>query len=129
MLVADASVIAPAVADGGDDGDRCREAIRNQAIAAPDLLRIEVLSVLRRQAASGTLTRRQADDAVSDLLALPITVYPTAALLRRGWALRGNVTAYDACYVALAETLGVALLTADAKLANAPGTRCQFTLI
>ena len=36
---------------------------------------------------------------------------------------------YDACYVALAEILGVTLVTADAKLANAPGSRCQFKVI
>jgi len=66
---------------------------------------------------------------VDDLLALPITLYPTMSLLRRCWELRSNVTAYDACYVALAETLDVALLTADAKLANVPGTRCSFMLV
>ena len=129
MLVADASVIAPMLADGGRDGDLCRAATRGQTLVAPDLLRVEVLSVIRRHAASGALTKRQADNAIDDLLALPITLYPTTPLLRRCWALRANVTAYDACYVALAETLDVALLTSDAKLASAPGTRCQFTLV
>lgn len=129
MLVVDASVIAPAIADGGPDGDMCRAATRGQILMAPDLLRIEVLSVIRRHAATGELTKRQADGAIEDLLALPITVYPTEPLLRRCWGLRGNVTAYDACYVALAEALDATLLTADAKLANAPGTRCQFRLL
>ena len=69
------------------------------------------------------------NDAVDDLLALPIVLYPATPLLRRCWELRSNVTAYDACYVALAEALDVALLTADAKLANTPGTRCSFQLI
>lgn len=126
MLVVDASVIAPAVADGGLDGDVCRSAIAGEVLLAPDLLRVEVLSVIRRHAVSGQLTKRQADDAVGDLLSLPIRVYPTEPLLRRCWALRGNLTAYDACYVALAEELNVTLLTADAKLANAPGPRCAF---
>jgi predicted nucleic acid-binding protein len=129
VLVVDASVIAPAIADGGPDGDTCRMRIRQQSLAAPDLLRVEVLSVLRRQVIAGDLTKRQADDAVEDLLALPLTVYPTAPLLRRCWVLRGNVTAYDACYVALAEGLGCTLVTADAKLANAPGPRCRIDLI
>ena len=129
MLVVDASIIAPAVADGGPDGDLCRAATRGQVLVAPDLVRIEVLSVIRRHAASGALTKRQADSAIEDVLALPITVYPTAPFLRRCWALRANITAYDACYVALAEALGITLMTADAGLANAPGTRCQFKLI
>ncbi|MFN8020006.1 MAG: type II toxin-antitoxin system VapC family toxin [Acidimicrobiales bacterium] len=96
---------------------------------APDPLRVEVLSVIRRHVASGALNEQQANDAVDDLLALPIPLYPTTPLLRRCWELRSNVAAHDACYVALAETLDVALLAADAKLANAPGTRCSFMLV
>jgi predicted nucleic acid-binding protein len=129
VLVVDASVLAPAVADGGPDGDTIRTRINGQALAAPDLLYVEVLSVIRRHVSAGALTKRQADSAVEDLLALPITVYPTTPLLRRCWALRGNVTAYGACYVSLAEALGCILLTADSKLANAPGPTCQFETI
>ncbi len=103
--------------------------MRGQTLAAPDLLRVEVLSVIRRHLASGNLNARQADNAVDDLLAPPITLHPTTPLLRRSWELRSNVTAYDACYVALAETLDIALLTADGRLANVPGTRCSFQLI
>ncbi len=126
MLVVDASVIAPAIADGGPDGDRCRARIRGQSLAAPDLLRLEAMSVLRRQVANGALTSEQAADALEDLLSLPLVVYPTAPLLRRGWDLRDNVSAYDSCYVALAEALDCPLVTADKRLANAPGSRCQF---
>ena len=50
-------------------------------------------------------------------------------LLPRCWELRDNVTPYDAAYVALAEALGVPLLTADARLANAPGIRCEVELL
>jgi predicted nucleic acid-binding protein len=129
VLVVDASVIAPAIADGGIDGDVCRARIAGQSLAAPDLLRVEVLSVLRRHVNSGDLTVVQASNAVDDLMSLAITVYPSAPLLRRCWELRANVTAYDACYVSLAEALGFVLLTADARLAKAPGTRCQFDVV
>lgn len=129
MLVVDASVIAPAIADGGPDGDRCRSRIRGQSLAAPDLLRLEAMSVFRRQAANGSLTSEQAADALEDLLSLPLVVYPTAPLLRRGWDLRDNVSAYDSCYVALAEALGCPLVTADKRLANAPGSLCQFEVL
>ena len=129
VLVVDASVIAPAVADGGRDGEACRGRIKGQSLAAPDLLRVEAVSVIRRQLASGALTTAQANNAIEDLLNLPITVYPTAPLLRRAWELRDNATAYDACYVALAEALGCALATADQRLANAPGVRCQFDIV
>ncbi len=124
MLVADASVLAPAIADGGADGVRYRQRLRGESLAAPELARVEVLSVLRRQLLRRSLTQLQADAAVTDLVALPLTAYPMAGLLLRCWELQANVTAYDACYVALAESLGCALLTADARLANAPGPTC-----
>ncbi len=129
MIVADASVIAPFVADAGPDGDTFRTRLRGEAIAGPDLLRIEVMSVIRRQTGVGTLTTIQANRAIENLLELPLTVYPTGALLRRAWALRNNMTTYDACYVALAEALDCALLTADIRLANAPGARCDIEII
>lgn len=124
MLVVDASVLAPVVADAGNDGQRFRERLSGETVVGPDLLRVEVVSVLRRHANNGMLTRQQADAAIDDLLAFPITVYPTAPLLRRVWELRPNVTPYDGCYVALAEAVGFPLLTADRRLVNAPGCRC-----
>ncbi len=66
---------------------------------------------------------------MTDLLDLPINVYPTAPLLLRSWQLRDNLTAYDACYIALAETLGCNFLTADNRLSRAPGTRCPIEVI
>lgn len=129
MLVVDASVLAPAVADAGSDGQRFRERLRGERVVGPDLLRIEVVSVLRRHAGNGDLTPQQADAAIEDLLAFPITVYPTAPLLRRVWELRSNVTAYDGCYVAVAEAVGIPLLTADRRLARAPGLRCTVEVV
>ncbi len=129
MLVVDASVLAPAVADAGSDGQRFRERLRGERVVGPDLLRIEVVSVLRRHAGNGDLTPQQADAAIEDLLAFPITVYPTAPLLRRVWELRSNVTAYDGCYVAVAEAVGIRLLTADRRLARAPGLRCTVEVV
>lgn len=129
MLVVDASVLAPVVADAGTDGRRFRGRLRGEAVVGPDLLRIEVTSVLRRHANTGQLTTEQADAAISDLLAFPITVFPTAPLLRRVWELRQNLTAYDGCYVALAEAVDRPLLTADRRLANAPGLRCEVEVL
>ncbi len=126
MLVADASVLAPAIADAGTDGQRFRRRLRGERLAAPDLAKLEVLSVLRRQALNGTLTRSQADTAANNLTAFPISVYPIQAFLHRCWELRDNLTPYDASYIALAESLGCPLLTADIRLANAPGPRCTI---
>jgi predicted nucleic acid-binding protein len=129
VLVVDASVLAPALADGGDDGRRLRDRFRGESIAGPDLLRIEVTSVIRRHANKGQLTTEQADAAIGDLLAFPITVFATAPLLRRVWELQPNLTPYDACYVALAEAVDGVLITADRRLANASGPRCSIEML
>jgi predicted nucleic acid-binding protein len=129
VLVVDASVLAPALADSGDDGRRLRSRLRGETLAGPDLLSIEVASVLRLQSLRGLLTKIQADQALNDLLALPISLVQTRALLRRAWELAPNVTPYDACYVALAEALQAPLLTADQRLASATGPRCNFELV
>ena len=98
-------------------------------IAGPDLLRVEVASVLRRHTRAGHLTPEQADAALDDLVDFPITVLPTAPLLRRVWELRQNLTIYDGCYVALAEAVDSTLVTADRRLANAPGVRCAVEVL
>jgi predicted nucleic acid-binding protein len=75
------------------------------------------------QASNDALSSAQATRAVEDLLELPVLVFSTTPLIRRIWALRDNLNPYDACYVALAEALGCSLVTADRRLANAPGGR------
>jgi hypothetical protein len=63
------------------------------------------------------------------LVSLPATRYPHAPFAPRVWELRGNLTPYDAVYVALAEALDCALVTADARLARAPGIRCAVEVL
>jgi predicted nucleic acid-binding protein len=55
--------------------------------------------------------------------------FAIVGLLPRIWELRDNLTAYDAGYVALAEALESRLVTADARLAGAPGPRCAITVV
>jgi predicted nucleic acid-binding protein len=129
VLVVDASVIVPAVADDGEEGSVCRQRLRGERLAAPDLLRVEALSALRRLVRTGGLSGERAADAVGDLLALPVAVYTSTLLLRRIWQLQDNLTAYDACYLALAEALGASLLTRDARLAETPGVRCPIEVL
>lgn len=54
---------------------------------------------------------------------------PHRALVSRVWQLRGNVAPYDASYVAVAERLGVTLLTADVRLAKASGLMCAVEVM
>jgi len=62
----------------------------------------------------------------ADLVALPVELFPYEPFASRVWELRNAVTAYDAWYVALAESLAVPLATLDERLARAPGPRCTF---
>ena len=77
--------------------------------------------------AASTMRRRKRQS--SDLMALDLQRHSHEALLERAWALRTNVTTYDAVYVALAEALDATLLTCDSKLARAPGTKMRVELI
>jgi predicted nucleic acid-binding protein len=94
---------------------------RNETLHAPHLLDLEVTQVLRRLALQTVVSVHRADEAVRDLLDLRITRYPHLLLLPRIWQLRHNVSAYDAAYIVLAEKLGAALVTRDARLASASG--------
>jgi len=129
VIVVDASVLAPALADDGPDGDRARDRLRGEVLAAPEVIDLEVASVLRRAAAANRLPDRRALLALKDLVDLPLRRAAHRPLLRRCWELRHTVTSYDAAYVALAETLGITLVTADAGLSRASGIACEVDLL
>jgi len=129
VIVVDASVLAPALGDDGEDGDAARSRLRGEVLTAPELIDLEVASVLRRQVAAGHLDERRAALALQDLVDLPLRRASHRVLLPRCWELRGTVTTYDAAYVALAEALDLVLLTADARLSRAPGIRCVVELL
>jgi predicted nucleic acid-binding protein len=129
VLVVDASVLAPALADDTFDGDTARARLRGQALIAPELIDLEVASVLRRQLLAGDLDTRRAEQALADLVDLPMRRVPHRRLLGRCWELRENLSVYDAAYVALAELLDVVLVTGDVRLSRAPGLRCQVEVL
>lgn len=130
MIVIDASVLANVVSDDGSDGQRARQEFRNASdVAAPDLVDVETVAVLRKRWIAGTVSDRRFAAAVEDLEQLDLDRYPTLPFMRRAYGLRANVTAYDSVYVALAETLGCELLTGDGRLANASGPRCAIRVL
>ena len=130
MIVIDASVLANALADDGVDGATARGRLTDAApIAAPDLIDVETVAVLRKRWIAGNLTDQRFSDAIEDLEDLYLTRYPALPLMRRAFELRSNVTAYDATYVALAERIGCTLITADQRLANAPTITCLVEVL
>lgn len=130
MIVVDASVIANVVGDDEAAGQLARARFgAASVVSAPDLVDVETVSVLRRRWLAGDLSDERFRGAVDDLLALPITRFPVGPLMLRAFELRANITAYDACYVALAEALDCPLITADRRLANAPMTTCTTEVL
>jgi predicted nucleic acid-binding protein len=125
-LVVDASMVVAALVDSGPDGRWAEALLAGGSLAAPHLLTVEAANILRRSAASGTISAEQASMAHADLLDLRVEFFPYAPFAARIWELRENVTCYDAWYVAVAETFNAPLATLDARLANAPGPRCRF---
>lgn len=90
----------------------------DEALHAPELIEPEALNALRRLLRSGHVSVLQADRAVSELGDVRLVRYPHGPLRSRVWELRGNLSAYDAVYLALAETLdGSMLMTSDSGLA------------
>jgi len=129
VLVVDASVLVTALADDDVDGNRARERLRGEDLASPELVDLEVASVLRKQLAAGTVDDRRAQLALQDLADLPLRRASHRPLVARCWELRENLTVYDASYVALAEALEVPLLTADARIARAPALKCLIEVM
>lgn len=123
-LVLDASALVALLADGGPAGRWVATTLDGAPLAAPHLAPFEVANILRRQALAGRLQESEAALAHADLLSIPLSLWPYAALAERVWQLRENFTAYDGAYIALAELLDTAVLTLDARTARAPGARC-----
>ena len=128
MLVVDASVLVVAIADDGPDGDHARTRLRGERLAAPEIVDLEVSSVLRRLM-RGEKDARRAQLALTDLAELPLVRASHQPLLARCWELRDNLTMYDAAYVALAEALQATLITGDRRLTRASGPRCHIELL
>jgi predicted nucleic acid-binding protein len=99
------------------------------ALHVPHLLDIEVAQVLRRYTRDGQLDVAAAAEALGDLRSLDLQRHAHEPLLDRIWALRQNLTAYDAAYVALAEALDAVLLTCDGRLARTPIAKSRVELV
>ncbi len=125
MIVADASSIALGLLNDGD----ARERLAVEDVAAPHLADSELANALRSQVLRGRIDERSARVALDRWAHLGVRRYGVMGLLARIWELRNNLTAYDATYVALAEALGCGLLTADSRLASAPGVRCALVVV
>ncbi|MQA84054.1 MAG: PIN domain-containing protein [Streptosporangiales bacterium] len=115
MIVVDTSAVVEALAARRPD-PALLDRIAGTTIHAPHLIDGEFLHAIRGLTLGGKLGRAEADAALDDFMSLRIERHPVTDLLPRAWALFANVTAYDTCFVALAEGLDCPLVTCDAKL-------------
>jgi predicted nucleic acid-binding protein len=132
-LVVDASVLVDLLL-ASPRAERAAALIREfgeTTLHLPHLADVETASVLRAHVRAGRLSAARAASALEDLRDFPATRWPASVLLTRMWALRDNVTAYDATYIALSEALNATLVTADQRLARAAEqtTDCAVVVI
>lgn len=126
-LVVDASMVVAALLDSGAVGTWAESLLASEALAAPHLMPVEAANILRRAALAGDVSQDTASLAHGDLIELRVALFDYEPFAERVWALRANLTSYDAWYVAVAERLDAPLATIDDKLSSAPGARCAFS--
>ena len=102
----------------------------DETLHAPHLIDVEVSQVIRRFVARNEISPQDGRDFLEIVADLPLQRYPHTILLPRMWELRENLSAYDACYIALAEALDAPLLTHDGRLARSSGNhRAQIQFV
>jgi len=119
VTVLDTSVVIDFLLADGVAADVQELLVREGTAAAPDLLVFEVLAVLRRDVRRQVIEPARAQGAIDDLGDMPVELFSVLPLRGRAWELRENLTAADALFVALAESLGEPLATKDRGLASA----------
>lgn len=125
MNVIDAGVVVELLA-----GDLDPDLLGEEELAAPHLIDSEVTHALRGLVLRGALSEAEGSLALEGFAALTLRRFAADWLRPRMWVLKHSLSAYDATYVALAEMIDAsALLTTDARLANAPGPRCPIQLL
>lgn len=125
-FVVDASVLVAALVDSGANGDWAESIIESGSIVAPELALVETANVLRRLERAKHISALEATSAHRDVLRLDLDLFPYEPFASRIWALRENVTSYDAWYIAVAEALACPLATLDVRLSRASGPTCEI---
>ncbi|WP_199700647.1 type II toxin-antitoxin system VapC family toxin [Jiangella rhizosphaerae] len=128
-FVIDASALVYAAITSADPAARLRRRLSDDTVHAPHLIDAELGNVLRRHVQRGDLTAAHGEAVLSAAPRLIDHRYEhTGAIATAAWALRDNVTFYDAVYVAIAAALDVPLVTADRRLASAQALPCRVEL-
>lgn len=126
VVVLDSSALV-AVLIGDPASDPIRDRISPLGtVHVPHAIDLEVVHALRRLVAAGELSADRAFDAIAELSTMRLFRHRHVPLLGRMWELRDNLSAYDAAFVALAESLSLPLVTCDSRIGGAPDVRTQI---
>ena len=129
MIVLDASAGVELLCRNGERGDWIAQRLAGEfMVHVPALFDLEVLHALRGLEGAKKLSSTRLRAALSDLVDLRAARHDHEQLRPRVWALRRNLTAYDAAYVALAELLQATLLTTDEPLSRSSGHEARIEL-
>jgi predicted nucleic acid-binding protein len=130
MIILDASAVVDLLVEPAAATGQLRASIRTASLVhAPHLMDAEVTSALRRQVLQGRIDQITARRAIRRLAAMRVKLWPHQPLLGRAFALRHQLSAYDAIYVAMAEATGATLVTRDERLARATGHRARVEVV
>lgn len=123
-LVLDASATFDLVTEGSRSS--VSSTLATHRVFAPEVMIPETLNTLRGNVPRGALDENRAASAVKRLRRAPVRLASMKHLSQAAWALRHNVSPYDAMYIVLAQLLDTRVLTADARLARAVPERTQL---
>ncbi|MEU5645280.1 type II toxin-antitoxin system VapC family toxin [Streptomyces milbemycinicus] len=132
MIVVDCSALVFFLSDEGPTGHQVRERVaKEDRLAAPHLIDYEIMSALLglargRRGGEPKLSEKQLRKAVATYRDLALDRHETLILWDRVKGLSSNLSAYDAQYVALAESLGLPLITSDARIDKSGVARCEI---
>lgn len=125
MIVLDASAAVLGLLNDGD----ARQVLAGERVVCPHLADSELVHALRAQVRRGDIAEQDAARALDTWARLGVERVAAIGMLARVWELRENLSAYDATYVAVAEALEAPLVTADGRLARAPGPTCTISVV
>jgi predicted nucleic acid-binding protein len=130
MIILDASAVVDLLVEPATQNAELRARVRTASVVhAPHLMDAEVTNALRRKVLQGRVDQVTARRVIRRLAAMRVKLWPHRPLLGRAFALRSQLTAYDAIYVAMAEATGATLVTRDARLARTTGHRARIELL
>ncbi len=130
MAILDASVLVNGLVRAGIEGQLARTEMRNYTfLTVPAIFGAEATSALRTLVLRGSLDPIRALGAIRQIRSIRLIQYPFEPFISRVWELRNTMTTYDGWYVALAESLGTELVTADQKLAESSGSRAPIRFL